>query len=188
MQVKLFIGPDESKTAPMHVRPLYVDAKLKEFTTGDAHDVTDRIFVVRRAFRLNNNLPLEDRKIPNWVWQKGNWLMIDRLTGHVSQLNLPDFDPFYSHATWFRDYVAYCGVRNGEKLFGVVAQLGTKKPIISKDLGEASGGDAEDSECAPPQWEKQPTRVTFVSKRGERVSFQIFGHSADIAPGSTEEE
>lgn len=187
MQVKLFLGPDEDRTMPLQVRPLYVDSKLKEFTTGELHDVTERIFVVRRAFRLNNNLPLEDRKVPNWVWQKGNWLMVDRLTGRVSQLNLPEFDPFYSEATWFRDYVAYCGVRNGDKLFAIVAQLGIRKPIAIKDLGPASGGDVPDSECAPPDWEKKPTRVTFLPKRGEKISFQVFGHAADIAPGSTEE-
>ena len=57
MAVKLFLGPDEEQTMPMKVRALYVDAKVKEFVTGDAHEVTDRLFVVRRAYRLNNNLP-----------------------------------------------------------------------------------------------------------------------------------
>ncbi len=44
-------------TTPMKVRALYVDGKLKEFVTGEMHEVTDRLFVVRRAYRLNNNLP-----------------------------------------------------------------------------------------------------------------------------------
>ena len=30
---------------------------LKEWTTGDAHDVTDRSFVVRRVIRINDTLP-----------------------------------------------------------------------------------------------------------------------------------
>src|SRR3982750_2344685 len=91
MNVKLFLGPTEDRTAPLVVRPLYVDGKLKEFTTGDSHDVTDRIFVIRRAFRVNNNLPDEDssHKLPNWMWQKGDWLMIDRTTARITQLKLP---------------------------------------------------------------------------------------------------
>ena len=56
MVVKLYLGPDEDHTAPMKVRALYVDAKLKEFVTGEVHEVTDRLFVVRRAYRLNNSL------------------------------------------------------------------------------------------------------------------------------------
>src|ERR1700721_1788364 len=34
------------------VRPLLIDAHLKEFTLGAIHEVTDRLFVVRRAFRV----------------------------------------------------------------------------------------------------------------------------------------
>ena len=41
----------------LKIRALLVDGVLKEWTTGDAHDVTDRSFVVRRAIRLNDALP-----------------------------------------------------------------------------------------------------------------------------------
>jgi len=186
--VKHFLGPDESRTEPMNVRPLYVDSKLREFTTGEAHDVTDRLFVVRRAFRLNNNLPGDERKLPSWVWQKGGWLLVDRLTGRVSQLALPDFDPFYSQAAWFRDYVAYCGISdNSEQLLAVVAQLGRKKPIVRKTIGQPSGGETPDSDCSTPTWDKQPTRVTFLPKRSEKQTLSIFGRAVDAAPGSEEE-
>ncbi len=189
LAVRLFLGPDEDNTAPMKVRGLLVDAKLKEFVTGDVHDVTDRLFVVRRAYRLNNNLPNDGRKSPSWVWERGGWLMVDRLTGRVSQLPLYEFDPFYSQASWFRDYVAYCGVSdNGEKLSAVVMQLGVKKPVLKKELGSAGQGPTPDSECDPPTWEKKPTRVTFLPKHGEKQSFSIFGHAWDAAPGSDEEQ
>jgi hypothetical protein len=99
-----------------------------------------------------------------------------------------EFDPFYSHASWFRDYAAYCGVSdNGEKLSAVVMQLGRRKPILRKELGAASQGEMPDSECAPPTWEKKPTRVTFLPKRAEKQAFSIFGHAWDAAPGSDEE-
>jgi len=41
----------------LKIRALLVDGVLKEWTTGDAHDVTDRSFVVRRAIKLNDALP-----------------------------------------------------------------------------------------------------------------------------------
>ena len=41
----------------LEIRALLVDGVLKEWTTGDAHDVTDRSFVVRRVIRLNDALP-----------------------------------------------------------------------------------------------------------------------------------
>ncbi len=189
LAVRLFLGPDEEHTAPMKVRALLVDAKLKEFVTGEAHDVTDRLFVVSRAYRLNNNLPADSSKPPTWVWERGGWLLVDRLTGHVSQLSLNEFDPFYSEASWFRDYVAYCGVSDsGEKLSAVVMQLGRKKPVLKKDLGNSGQGEMPDSECDPPLWEKKPTRVTFLPKHAEKQTFSIFGHAWDSAPGSDEEQ
>jgi hypothetical protein len=45
----------------LDIRALLVDGVLKEWTTGDAHDVTDRSFVVRRVIRLNDALPSDDK-------------------------------------------------------------------------------------------------------------------------------
>lgn len=39
--VKLLVGPSEDKTMDITIRSLNVDGKLKEFTTGSTHDVTD---------------------------------------------------------------------------------------------------------------------------------------------------
>jgi hypothetical protein len=181
MPVKLFIGPTEDKTAPINVRPLMWDGKIKEFTTGEPHEVTDRLLVVRRAYRLNDNLPAENKKQPRWVWQLGGWLLVDRTNGHVTNIVLPEFDPFYSDATWYRDYVAYCGVSdNSEKLYAVVAQVGRKKPILKKELGRASNGETPDSECATPQWERNPARITFLPKNAAKVTYSVQGHAADL--------
>ena len=46
----------------LKIRALLVDGVLKEWTTGDAHDVTDRSFVVRRVIRLNDALPPTNRR------------------------------------------------------------------------------------------------------------------------------
>src|ERR1039457_5404694 len=81
------------KLLDLKVRPLFVDTRLREYTTGTAHELTDRLFVVRRAFRVNDALPNETANPTRWQWQRGGWLLVDRLTGRVSQLNLPEFDP-----------------------------------------------------------------------------------------------
>jgi hypothetical protein len=188
LAVKLFIGPGEDHTVSMNVRALLVDGNPKEFTTGEYHVVTDRIFVVRRAFRVNDNLPADQGKVPHWVWQRGGWLMVDRTTGRITQVTMPLFDPFYSQASWFRDYAAYCGVSdNGEKLYTVVVQLGLKKAVLRQEMGAASQGADFDSNCAAPTWEKNPARVTFHPKHGQPSSFVVRGH-ADVAPGSSEED
>ena len=185
--VKLFVGPAEDKSLDITVRPLFVDNKLREFTTGEAHDVTDRLFVVRRAFRVNDRLP-EDVKNARWRWQRGNWLLVDRDTGRVSELKLPDFDPFYSEVSWYRDYAAYCGNSDsGERVFAVVAQVGRKKPVILKEIGAARQGDMPDSECAAPKWKRQPASATFLPKDRPELTFEIHGHATDVA-GSDEEK
>jgi hypothetical protein len=55
---KWYVGP-QGKALDVKIRALYVDTRLKEFTTGMPHEVTDRLFVVRRMFRLNDTLPTE---------------------------------------------------------------------------------------------------------------------------------
>jgi hypothetical protein len=188
MPVKLFVGPTEDKTVPIQVRALYVDTKLKEFTTGETHDVTDRIFVVRRAFRVNDSLPTDEKKLPKWMWQKGGWLLVDRATGRVSQVVLPDFDPYYSEVAWYRDYAAYCGIsENADKVFADVIEIGRKKPLLRKQLGVASNGDAPDSECSVPQWDRQPPKVTFFPKSAAKFAFTLPDRSIDLAPGNDEE-
>ncbi len=175
------------KLLDLKVRPLFVDSRLKEYTTGNPHELTDRLFVVRRAFRINDALPAETAA--RWQWQRGGWLLVDRLTGRVSQLNLPEFDPFYSTASWYRDYVAYCGVSDdGKKLYAMVAQVGRRKPILKKDVGEPGGDDDPDSECPPPAWERSPMRVTFVPDVDQKVVFSIRNRVVDVLNDTEEAE
>src|SRR5277367_25977 len=124
----------------LRIRPLVVDGKVKEWTTGDAHDITDRSFVVRRAIRLNDALPTDaggHTGAARWVWQRGPWLLIDRISGKVTALRLPDYDPAVSDVVWFRDYAAYCGLNStGRQLYAVVAQIAARRPLLSKKLHE----------------------------------------------------
>lgn len=78
-------GDDEQVT--IKIRALVVDARMKEYGVGPPHEVTERLFVVRGVFRVNNALP-EDAA-PKWQWQRGAWLLVDRLRGRISAVNLP---------------------------------------------------------------------------------------------------
>src|SRR5438045_118760 len=104
MKVKLFVGPDEKETMDITVRTLVVDGKIREFITGDTHEVTEHMLVARVAFRVNDRLPDDGREQPKWRWQRDGWISVDRESGRVANLNLPDFDPYYSVASWYRDY------------------------------------------------------------------------------------
>lgn len=189
IQVKLFVGASEDKILDITVRPLYVDSKAKDFTTGEAHDVTDREFVVRRAYRINDSLPEETGKAPKWLWQRGDWMLVDRHSGKATLLKLPDFDPFYSQVTWYRDYAAYCGIPSGgEKVTALVFEIGNRKPLFHKELGKNSMGDAADSNCAPPLWERQPARVTFLPKTADKFTVNVSGRFADQATDNDPDE
>lgn len=180
MTVKLFVGPDEAKSLDIKVRGLYVDGKLKEFTTGETHDVTDRNFVVQRAYRVNDSLPHDERNLPRWKWQRGSWMLVDRTTGRVSPIRLPQFDAFYSDVAWYRDYAAYCGISDsGEKLYAVVTQVASRKPIVNKLLRPVN--PTGEPECARPAWERQPSRVTFTFADNQKLTFTIHGRAADLA-------
>jgi hypothetical protein len=167
------------KMLDLKVRALLVDTRLKEYTTGSPHELTDRLFVVRRAFRLNDALPNETAA--RWQWQRGGWLLVDRLTGRVSQLNLPEYDPFYSTASWYRDYIAYCGVsEDGKKLYAIVAQIGRRKPVLKKELGEPGGDEDPDSECPAPAWERSPMRVTFQPDENQKLIYSVRNRVVDV--------
>jgi hypothetical protein len=187
--IKWCVGPNEGKCLDLKARGLYVDGRIKEFTVDVPHDVTERLFVVRRAFRVNDSLPGDSAATPRWVWQRGGWLLVDRVTGHISAMALPEFDSYYSVASWYRDYVAYCGVSDdGKKLFAVVFQVGRRKPVLKKTLGEPDADDMPDSECPAPAWERRPARVTFAPDEDQKTTYTVRGHAADLVNGEEDDE
>jgi hypothetical protein len=115
--------------------------------------------------------------------------VVDRVTGRVTQINLPEFDPFYSTASWYRDYIAYCDVSDdGKKLFAVVAQLGQRKAIPQEAAGEPDGDEMPDSECPAPAWQRQPTRVTFQPDENQKLPYSVRGHAVDVVMDAEDEE
>jgi len=185
--VKWYVGSSGDKVVDFKVRALFIDTRLKEYTTGLPHDVTERLFVVRRVFRVNDSLPQEPGTAQRWEWQRGGWLMVDRSSGRVTQIPLPEFDSYYSTGSWYRDYIAYCGVSDdGKKLFAVVAQLGRRKPILKKPLGEPDADEMPDSECPAPAWQRQPVRVTFQPDDEQKLTYSVRGHAVDIISNDEE--
>ena len=222
----------------LKVRALLVDGVVKEWTTGDAHDVTDRSFVVRRVIKLNDTLPNDktgpsegsapsgnvspnDKPNPGdnagvgnkpapsekpgdkpstgikpaparaaspWVWQRGPWLLVDHVTGHIAALKLPDYDPGVSHVVWFRDYGAYCGVTaSGKSLYAVVAQVEARKAVLAKKLSAFDAESHPEQVCGPAEWQREPLRVTFHPTGREPASFDVIPGSAVLVEDAGDE-
>ena len=185
----------------LRIRALVVDGLIKEWTTGDAHDVTDRSVVVRRVMKINDSLPGEGSASGggagsaksvlagnHWVWQRGPWLLVDRVSGHVAALKLPDYDPGVSQVVWFRDYGAYCGVTaTGKSLYAVVAQLAARKPALSKKLSAFAAESHQDPVCGATVWQRDPLKVTFHPTGREPVSFDLSPGSAVLVEDSADE-
>src|SRR5581483_3718239 len=79
---------DSGTAQPIKVRTLMVDGRLRDYVSGPPHEVTEQLFVVRLAYRLNDALPEEAGRAPRWVWRLGGWISVDRQTGHIAQVNL----------------------------------------------------------------------------------------------------
>lgn len=185
--VQWITDSEQHAIVPLKVRPLIVDGKVKEHVVGFPHEVTERLFVVRRVFRVNDSLP-QDSEV-RWQWQRGGWLLVDRVTGKVSPINLPQFDAYHSAASWYRDYVAYCGVGDdGKKTYAMVAQLSRRKPVLKKPVADmVAEDDGPDTACALPTWQKNPVRVSFEAAGGKQT-FAIRGTVVDLVVDSDEDE
>jgi len=172
----------------LKVRPLLIDGRQKEWTTGDPHDVTDRSFTIRRAMRLNDQLPGDTT--PRWNWQPGPWLLVDRSTGRITALHLPDFDAEVSDAVWFRDYAAYCGTAATAKggLFAIVAQLGERRAVVQKQIGKWPQPTPLAPVCKLAQWQRIPLRVTLQPTGGEPTTFNVVGTASLIEEGDVPDE
>jgi hypothetical protein len=179
----------KGEDAPMlKVRALIVDGRQKEWVTGESHDVTDRSFTVRRVMRVNDALPGDAQA--KWSWQPGPWLLVDRTTGRVTALHLPDFDNAVSDAVWFRDYAAYCGVGTTAKggLFAIVAQLGARRAVVQQPLGKWPQESPASPVCRTAVWQREPMRVTFQPTGGGALTFDVVGGTSLIEEGDAGDE
>jgi len=178
-------APDEDS---LKIRALLLDSVVKEWTTGDSHDVTDRSFVVRRVIRLNDALPTDKPGQGHWVWQRGPWLLVDHVNGHIVALKLPDYDNAVSQVSWFRDYGAYCGLTTSNKsLYAVVAQVAARKPVLAKKLDAFDQSSHPLPVCAPAEWQREPLRITFHPTGKDAVSFDLIPGSAVLVEDAADD-
>lgn len=171
----------------LKIRALLLDGAQKEWTTGDAHDVTDRSFTIRRALRLNDALPGE---APRWSWQPGPWLQVDRITGRITALHLPDFDADVSDVVWFRDYAAYCGTAETVKggLFAIVAQLGARRAVVQQQIGKWPQPSHAEPVCKSAVWQREPMRVTLQTTGGEATTYDVVGAASLIEENDSSDD
>jgi hypothetical protein len=171
----------------LRVRALVVDGLQKEWTVGEVHDVTDRSFVIRRALRLNDSLPSEP---PRWTWQPGPWILVDRVTGHITALHLPAYDAQISDVIWFRDYGAYCGIATTAKggLVAIVAQLGARKPIVQKTIAPWPQPIPPHPACALSTWQRTPMRATLHPTGAPPLTYDITGTTSLIEENDPPED
>lgn len=167
-------NPDATNPTPgqLRIRPLIVDGRLAEWTTGEPHMVTAQTFVVQQALRVNNALPTDPK--PNWIWQLGPWLMANRSTGHVTTLHLPDFYPSISEVVWFQNYAAYCGLKpTGQFVYGIIVEAGVRKALASQKIAPWSPVSHPTPACAPALWQLDPLRVTLEPTAGRAVTYRV---------------
>ena len=193
-----FSTPDTKSedSTTLKVRPLFVDTKQKEWTVGELHAISDRSFAIRRALHINDSLPGEPGE--HWVWQPAGWIVVDRVTGHITALHLPAFDSAVSDAVWFRDYTAYCGTtpatsrsakaEGAGSLVAVVAQVGGRKAVAQRVIGKWPQPEHTGPVCAPAKWQRLPMRATLQPTGGEPVTFDIVGSTSLIEEGDNDEE
>jgi hypothetical protein len=179
------VTPDEKneETTTLKVRPLIVDGLQRDWTMGEVHEVTDRSFAVRRVTHVNDTLASEHEA--HWVWEPGPWLLVDRVTGRITTLHLPDFDAVVSNVVWYRDYAAYCGTSTTGKggLFAIVAQLGARKAVVQKQIGVWPQANHFVPVCQPAEWQRMPLRVTMKATAGEATTFDVVGTASLVEDG-----
>lgn len=155
------------------IRPLVIDGRVKEYSTGSYHQITEKLTVVRQVIRINNALPSGAEKNPQWVWELGGWVSVNSTTGHIAEIKLPEFDNRESEASWFQDYAAYCGTaEDGNVHYVMVFEIGKRRPLLRKAWSNRS--------CAAPEWDKDPIRVTFEAPDGRKLRFSIHDNIAEL--------
>jgi hypothetical protein len=110
---------------------------------------------------------------------------VDRVSGHVVALKLPDYDPGVSQVSWFRDYGAYCGLTaSGKSLYAVVAQVAARKAVLAKKLAAFDAESHAEPVCGAAEWQREPLRVTFHPTGKDAVSFDVVAGSAVLVEES----
>jgi hypothetical protein len=160
-----------SKSLDLKVRGLYVDGRMKESMLGASHDVTARTFVVCRTFRENDNLPTETVS-PRWIWQRGGWRTVDRVSGHISSIAMPEFDHLLLGVQLVSGLSPTAGSRTTAKAVRHRILDGTSQKNFSASRMKMT---CRIRKCPPPTWERRPARVIFEADQDHKASYVVRG-------------
>ena len=108
------------------------------------------------------------------------------MTGRITALHLPDFDPVVSDAVWFRDYAAVLrdgADRQGGPVRGGGAQLGARRAVVQKPIGRWPQENHFIPVCKAAAWQRQPMRVTIQPTNGEAAVYDIVGTAGIVEEG-----
>jgi hypothetical protein len=117
-------------------------------------------------------------------------LVADRISGHITALHLPAFDPQVSDVVWFRDYAAYCGIATTGKagLAAVIVELGAHKPIVQKVIAPWPQPSAPHPVCTRATWQRTPMRATIQPTGGQPITYDVVGTSSLIEENDNSDE
>jgi hypothetical protein len=103
--------------------------------------------------------------------------MVDRITGHITAVHLPDYDADISDAVWFRNYAAYCGISTTAKggLVAVIAELGARKAVVQKTIAPWPLATPPWPVCARAIWQRTPMRATLQLTNGQPITYDVVG-------------
>jgi len=132
--VKWLAGADEDRPVDLKIRALYVDTRLKEYTTRAPPEVTDRLFLVQPVFPPERQLARRARWNASLAVAAG-WMPSGRsgYRGPVAPIALPEFDPFlFERQLVSRLHRVLWRVGRWQEVVCIVAQLARRKPSRRK--------------------------------------------------------
>ena len=163
----------KDKAITMRMRALVVDGRVKEYMLGAPHEVTERLFVVRRVFRVNDSLPEESAAALAVAARR---LAAGRPHDGPS---FGDQSAGVRRVLLGRQLVPRlrCLLRRGRRWQEDIRHGGAAQPAQAGAEEELSGRGvaddaAPDSACPAPAWQRAPVRVSFEpagSRRGRRL-------------------
>jgi len=118
-------------------------------------------------------------------------LMVDgRVKEYILGVPHEITDRLFVAASWYRDYVAYCGVSDDGQKFEIVAQVSRRKPVVKKLVAgdKLSEDAAPDSACESPVWQRNPTQVSFQPPGGAKQTYAVRGHIVDVVDDEPDTE
>ena len=191
MPVKLFVGPSEDKSDGHHRASalrrrqgegLYHRRRPRRHRPGicgAARLSHQRLAAGRYAARRRNG---------SGSAAAGCWSTAT--PARPRSLKLPDFDPFYSQVSWYRDYAAYCGIpSSGERVNAPGLRDRQQEAAVSQGAGQEHAWATRPTAIARRHHVGAPAGAGDVSPQdGDKFTVNVSGRFADEATDNDSDE